>query len=32
AYAVGFGNPAAFDRAFRRRYGMSPKAYRTTLP
>lgn len=30
AYAAGFGSPAAFDRAFRRRFRMAPKEYRVT--
>lgn len=29
AYAVGFHNTSYFDRAFRRRYGLTPSAYRS---
>lgn len=29
-YAIGFGNLAAFDKAFRRRFRMAPKEYRVT--
>jgi transcriptional regulator GlxA family with amidase domain len=31
AYAVGFHNTSYFDRAFRRRYSLTPSAYRAAI-